>query len=396
MITADRRSTSQAERVSTRISESGTLRLCVESVQPARDSRQAIYKEWSRKAIGFSEMGADFVTGVVAVSASYRIDLWLHACPQHEYPLREIVAVSCIVALCVVLLLHRNGGYHGSGSLLHVRETERALRVSAQSLLLLLPFSLLFKLALSHAAFAIAFIVTSSLLILRKRLVSSPGRTLHARESTTQRVVVHSAGDKDGLLRPIRQHAVPWHYAIAKRAADLIVSSTLLVLLAPVFLLIGLLIRLDSPGPALFVQKRVGRNGKLFNIYKFRSMYTNACKYDSSPTTSSDPRITRLGRFLRRSCLDELPQLVNVLRGTMSLVGPRPEMPFIVRAYNSRQQQRLQALPGITGMWQLSADRALPIHENVEYDLYYLSNRTLFMDLAILIHTLFYAIGEGV
>jgi lipopolysaccharide/colanic/teichoic acid biosynthesis glycosyltransferase len=192
------------------------------------------------------------------------------------------------------------------------------------------------------------------------------------------------------------EHVVPSSYAVAKRAADLIVSSVLFVMLTPLLLLIGLLVRLDSPGPALFVQKRVGRNGKLFEIYKFRSMYTNASKYDFSPTTSFDPRITRLGRFLRRSCLDELPQLMNVLRGTMSLVGPRPEMPFIVRSYNSRQQQRLQVTPGITGMWQLSADRGLPIHENVEYDLYYIRNRTFFMDIAILIHTLFFAVGGGV
>jgi lipopolysaccharide/colanic/teichoic acid biosynthesis glycosyltransferase len=308
----------------------------------------------------------------------------------------EVAAVSSVVALCVVLLLHRDGGYRGSGSPLHIGETERALRVSAQSLVLLLPFSFLFKLNLSHTAFAIAFIVTSSLLILRKQMVSSLFRTLHSRGSVKQHVAVYGAGDNHGVLRPVRQHAASWHYAIAKRALDLIVSSSLLVLLAPVFLLIGCLIRLDSPGPALFVQKRVGRNGKLFDIYKFRSMYTNACKYEPSPTTSFDPRITRLGRLLRRSCLDELPQLMNVLRGTMSLVGPRPEMPFIVRNYDSRQQQRLQAIPGITGMWQLSADRSLPIHENVEYDLYYIRNRALFMDIAILIHTLFYAIGEGV
>lgn len=388
MIAADRHSTSQAE--------SGAPRLCLENFQGARGSRQGVSKELFRRAIAFSEMCADFVACAVAISASYRIDRWLHAGPQHQYPLREIAAVSSIVALCAVLLLHKDGGYRRSVSLLHIRETERALRVSAQSLLLLLPFSLLFKLTLSHTALPIAFILTSSLLMLRKQIVSSLVGTLHARDYATQHVVIYGAGDNHGLLRSTRQHAVPWHYAIAKRVADLIVSSTLLVLLAPVFLLIGFLIRLDSPGPALFVQKRVGRNGKLFDIYKFRSMYTNTCKYDLSPTTSFDPRITRLGRFLRRSCLDELPQLVNVLRGTMSLVGPRPEMPFIVRNYNSRQQQRLQAIPGITGMWQLSADRALPIHQNVEYDLYYIHNCTLFMDIAILIHTLFYAIGQGV
>jgi lipopolysaccharide/colanic/teichoic acid biosynthesis glycosyltransferase len=144
------------------------------------------------------------------------------------------------------------------------------------------------------------------------------------------------------------------------------------------------------------VQKRVGKNGKLFNIYKFRSMYTSTPQYDVSPTQSSDPRITRLGKFLRRTSLDELPQLINVFLGDMTLVGPRPEMPFIVDRYGDQHRRRLQVVPGITGLWQLSADRALPIHENMEYDLYYIRNRTFFMDIAILLHTLLFAIGGGV
>jgi lipopolysaccharide/colanic/teichoic acid biosynthesis glycosyltransferase len=188
----------------------------------------------------------------------------------------------------------------------------------------------------------------------------------------------------------------PLHYAVAKRTADVIASSLLLVMLSPVFVLIAVLIWLDMPGPIFFVQKRVGRNGELFDMYKFRSMHTTAPRYDLSPTQSCDTRITRIGRFLRRTSLDELPQLINVLLGSMSLVGPRPEMPFIVRRYNSRQRQRLQVVPGITGLWQLSADRAFPIHENIQYDLSYIQNRTFFMDLAILIHTPFRALRGGV
>jgi exopolysaccharide biosynthesis polyprenyl glycosylphosphotransferase len=188
----------------------------------------------------------------------------------------------------------------------------------------------------------------------------------------------------------------PLHYAVAKRMADVIASSLLLVLLAPVLFLTALLIWLDSPGPIFFVQKRVGRNGELFDMYKFRSMHTTAPRYDLSPTQSCDTRITAIGRFLRRTSLDELPQLINVFLGSMSLVGPRPEMPFIVRRYNSRQRQRLQVIPGITGLWQLSADRAFPIHENIQYDLTYIQNRTFFMDLAILIHTPFRALRGGV
>jgi len=203
--------------------------------------------------------------------------------------------------------------------------------------------------------------------------------------------------DIDGLsLAPMLEAFERWPYAIAKRMIDLAVASALLAMFAPFLLLIALLIRLDSPGPALFVQDRVGGKGELFKIYKFRSMQHGTPRYELSPTTPLDPRITRIGRFLRRNSLDELPQLFNVLLGDMSLVGPRPEMPFIVQFYTSEQWQRLQVTPGITGLWQLSGDRAFPIHENIEYDLYYIRNRGFFMDIAILIHTLFFAMRGGV
>jgi exopolysaccharide biosynthesis polyprenyl glycosylphosphotransferase len=203
--------------------------------------------------------------------------------------------------------------------------------------------------------------------------------------------------DIDGLsLTSQIEPQTPWHYRIAKRMVDVIVSSLALLLIAPLLVFIALLIKLDSPGPALFIQKRVGRNGEFFSIYKFRSMYTDAQKYDFSPTMSSDPRITRIGRFLRRTSLDELPQLINVFLGSMSLVGPRPEMPFIVQDYTSEHRQRLQVIPGITGLWQISADRAFLIHENIQYDLYYIRNRSFFMDIAILVHTLIFAIRRGI
>ncbi|GGG86028.1 hypothetical protein GCM10011585_32420 [Edaphobacter dinghuensis] len=169
-----------------------------------------------------------------------------------------------------------------------------------------------------------------------------------------------------------------------------------MVLLAPLFFLIAFFIKLDSSGSAFFVQDRVGRNGELFKMYKFRSMYKGTPQYELSPTTPFDPRITRIGRFLRKTSLDELPQLMNVFLGDMSLVGPRPEMPFIVQIYTSEQRQRLQVVPGITGLWQLSADRAFLIHENIQYDLYYIRNRGFFMDIAILIHTLFFTMRRGV
>jgi lipopolysaccharide/colanic/teichoic acid biosynthesis glycosyltransferase len=120
-------------------------------------------------------------------------------------------------------------------------------------------------------------------------------------------------------------------------------------------------------------------------------MHSGAPAYAVSPKGQTDPRVTPIGRFLRRSSLDELPQLINVFKGEMSLVGPRPEMPFIARKHSAVHRQRLEVLPGITGLWQLSADRAFHIHENIQYDLYYIRHRSFLMDFAILLHTAVFA-----
>ena len=198
--------------------------------------------------------------------------------------------------------------------------------------------------------------------------------------------------DIDGILLASLGKPVPrLAYEGAKRTCDFLGSLTLVILGAPLFLLLALIIKLESDGPIFFRQERVGHDGKPFRMYKFRTMQISASPYDYSPRESCDPRITRVGRFLRKTSLDELPQLFNVLQGTMSLVGPRPEMPFIVEQYTNHHRQRLQVKPGITGLWQLSGDRAFLIHENIEYDLYYIQHRNFFMDLAILFHTFFFA-----
>ncbi len=198
--------------------------------------------------------------------------------------------------------------------------------------------------------------------------------------------------DVDGVLmaslgRPNRRFG----YELMKRACDLVGALTLMAVGSPVYVVLSLMIKLDSKGPTLFRQERVGQNGKHFKMFKFRTMRADASPYDYSPRSSEDERITRVGRFLRRTSLDELPQLLNVVQGNMSLVGPRPEMPFIVKQYSERHRQRLQVKPGITGLWQLSGDRAFLIHENVEYDLYYIQHRNFFMDFAILLHTSIFA-----
>ncbi len=180
-------------------------------------------------------------------------------------------------------------------------------------------------------------------------------------------------------------------YVCSKRVLDFLFAAFALAIFGLPFLAIAALVKLASPGPALFRQERVGKDGRAFSIYKFRTMFREAPPYARSPQEKQDPRITRVGRLLRRTSLDELPQLLNVLRGEMSLVGPRPEMPFIVKQYSPLQRQRLAVKPGITGLWQLSGDRALPIHQNLEYDMYYVRHRSTWMDVAILLHTFLFA-----
>jgi exopolysaccharide biosynthesis polyprenyl glycosylphosphotransferase len=191
---------------------------------------------------------------------------------------------------------------------------------------------------------------------------------------------------------------LPWQWRAVKRAMDLVLASALLLVLAPVGLLIALAIVLDSPGPVLFSQQRIGRHGRPFRMYKFRSMVPERRTRNLGPPagiaerrrvhkTRRDPRVTRVGRFLRRTCLDELPQLLNVLRGEMSMVGPRPELPEIVARYEPWQHLRHRVNPGMTGWWQVMRDGHRLMHESTELDLYYLTHWSLGLDLLILLRT---------
>lgn len=175
---------------------------------------------------------------------------------------------------------------------------------------------------------------------------------------------------------------------VAKRIFDFFGSLFLIAALSPLLIALALAVKLSSKGPVFFIQKRVGAHGKRFRFFKFRSMFVDTPVYAITPQTKHDPRITPIGRFLRRSSLDELPQLFNVVMGEMSLVGPRPEMPFIVDQYNELQRQRLNVKPGITGLWQISADRKIAIHENMDYDMYYINNQSFLLDMVILVRTL--------
>ncbi len=206
-----------------------------------------------------------------------------------------------------------------------------------------------------------------------------------------------------GLLEPV---IIGWDRLI-KRAFDLAVTSVSLVIALPLMLLISIAIKLDSSGPVIFRAKRIGYAGKLFDMFKFRSMFEEgSCAPEnklSSDVSSEqifkirdDPRITRVGKFLRRWSLDELPQLFNVLKGDMSLVGPRPEQPFITKRYEPWQWQRIQVPPGITGWWQVSGRSELPMHLNTHLDCYYIANYSLLLDIRILAKTVLEVVkGRG-
>jgi len=173
-----------------------------------------------------------------------------------------------------------------------------------------------------------------------------------------------------------------------------ILAFVFLGLFAPLALLISVLVKMDDGGPILFAQDRVGRGGRRFVLYKFRTMRTDAPRYAVHPN-GDDPRITRVGKYLRKLSLDELPQIINVMRGEMRLVGPRPEMPFLVEKYDDEQRRRLDVTPGITGLWQVSPHRNDPIHEHIEYDLAYIAHRGPILDLALVIATTGLANSSG-
>lgn len=183
-----------------------------------------------------------------------------------------------------------------------------------------------------------------------------------------------------------RRNFAAWQ-SVIKRAMDIIGSVVLLALTAPLWLVVPPLIRRETGASAIFEQTRIGLDGEPFTMLKFRTMRPEADPYAPSPTDEADERITPIGRWLRRFSLDELPQLINVLRGEMSLVGPRPEMPFIVERYQPWQRLRLQVRPGLTGLWQILGRKDLPLVENIEYDFYYINNRSLLMDLVIIMRT---------
>jgi len=205
------------------------------------------------------------------------------------------------------------------------------------------------------------------------------------------------ATELDGIpLMAVHRRGRRRLYHAAKRAFDVVFSAFMLAVLSPLFGLLAIVVKRGSPGPVFFRQERVGQGGRRFMLCKFRTMHAGVEPYAPSPKSSDDPRITPPGRFMRRHSLDELPQLWNVLRGEMSIVGPRPEMPFIAENYTPTHRTRLDAKPGLTGVWQISAHRQAGIHEVMDYDLYYVENQSFALDMLVIAETVLYlASGRG-
>lgn len=204
------------------------------------------------------------------------------------------------------------------------------------------------------------------------------------------------------LEKPQRKTFNEITYSFLKRTVDITASATALLLLSPVFLVTSLAIKNDSKGPAMFTQKRIGKDGKLFEIYKFRTMVPDADKklfellekdeeaakeYKLNKKLKNDPRITKLGAFLRKTSIDELPQLINVLKGDMSLVGPRPYLPREIDDMGNYYDTIIESKPGITGLWQVSGRSNTTFEDRLEFDMEYNENKGFFYDMGLLTKT---------
>jgi exopolysaccharide biosynthesis polyprenyl glycosylphosphotransferase len=205
----------------------------------------------------------------------------------------------------------------------------------------------------------------------------------------------------------IRQAGITSLDAAIKRIIDMVGSAVGILFLSPLMILIPILIKLDSKGPVFFIQERVGENGKKFKIYKFRTMVAGAEELlkqyldidqleEPVFKLKNDPRVTPLGRILRRTSIDELPQLINVFKGEMSLVGPRPEEALVVQRYNSWHRKRLLVKPGLTGPAQITGRADLPLNERVELEINYIKDYSLATDFKIMMKTIPVVIrGDG-
>ena len=194
-------------------------------------------------------------------------------------------------------------------------------------------------------------------------------------------------------------------YKVSKRALDVFASLLGLILLSPILFIVVVMIKLDSKGPVIFKQKRVGLNGKEFYMYKFRSMVVNAEELKEKLAAQNemsgpmfkmkeDPRVTRVGKFIRKTSLDELPQLINVIKGDMSLVGPRPSLPNEVKEFEPWMLKRLDVKPGLTCFWQVSGRNDIDFEDWMKLDIKYVNEKSFFLDIKLILRTVLVLFGD--
>ena len=182
--------------------------------------------------------------------------------------------------------------------------------------------------------------------------------------------------------------------SFVKRFTDILISFISLILTFPIFILAALAIKLETKGPMFFIQKRAGLNGKAFNMIKFRGMIDNALNYGPELTQKNDPRVTKVGRFLRRTSIDELPQFINVLKGEMSIIGPRPEILSITSKYSSEHKEVFKYVPGITGYSQINGRQMLTPEQRTKMEIDYYNSETFWGDFKIMFNTIFVVISN--
>lgn len=203
----------------------------------------------------------------------------------------------------------------------------------------------------------------------------------------------------------VKEEKIGYLYLLSKRVIDILGALFGLIILSPIVILVGILIKIESKGPIIFSQKRVGLNGKEFNMYKFRSMVVNAEELKrelieknemSGPMfkMKDDPRITKIGKFIRKTSIDELPQLVNVLKGDMSLVGPRPSLPNEVKEFEEWMLKRLEVKPGITCYWQVMGRNNIDFEDWMKLDVKYVKERSFWLDIKLIFKTFFVLFGD--
>jgi len=327
----------------------------------------------------------------IAVTGSLAAAYWLRALVSPIQPPHFYLSLLCgaIGLYLIAAALFRL--YNGNRPLLALSYFVDFLKALFMWLGLVIGFAYITKADYSRAVvlafFAFSFITLYTIRVLAVYFSSIHNGTHDKHEIDDAAAHIKKKVTKNGSSNiPVSSTSRSYH--TLKRTIDICVACGGLTAIAPAYPIIALLIKRESNGPVIISQERVGQNGQSFTLYKLRTMHDNVALYKEAPSSPEDRRITHIGRILRKTSADELPQLINVLRGDMSIVGPRPEMPFLVHRYEDWQHLRHQTKPGLTGVWQIYGRKDRPLHENVEYDIYYVQNRSLFLDLAIILKTI--------